>query len=222
MHLGCKVIQGFLRAVGVPPRSSIEDVCAPVVVTGATLHAIAAGRRIYEAQTTCLSGGVGWIHQLDVPHVAGLAKPFPREVSAAHLRGTLTAARREHLATPLNIGGTALQWGEDGRWPIAHTSASNSQPPVARVSVLRADINSNEERYWEKDSVEPLLKRITSIEIVRISWTLFYVQKVLTFSVFYLPNCNRDLTLCATIGRLRGQGTTDSNLIVCLNESWAL
>jgi hypothetical protein len=94
---------------------------------------------------------------LDVPHVAGLAKPFPWEVSTAHLCGRLSGARREHLATPLNIGGTALQLGEDGRWPIAHISASNLQPPVARVWVLQANINSNEERYQEKDSVEALI-----------------------------------------------------------------
>jgi hypothetical protein len=37
--------------------------------------------------------------------------------------------------------------------------------------------------------------------------------------VIYLPNCNSELILCATIGRQRGQGTTDSNLIARLNES---
>ena len=35
---------------------------------------------------------------------------------------------------------------------------------------------------------------------------------------FYLPNQNIEVILCATIGGVWGQGTTDGDLIVCLDK----
>jgi hypothetical protein len=45
------VVQGLLWAFRVPARSSIKDVSAPLVATGAILHVIAVGPLMYQAQT---------------------------------------------------------------------------------------------------------------------------------------------------------------------------
>lgn len=74
--------------------------------------------------------------------MAGLAKPFLREVPTTHLCGSLASIRREYLSAPLDRGGTICELGEDGRWPVAYIRASYLQPPIARIWILQA------KNYW--------------------------------------------------------------------------